>query len=379
MSGLPQQQPQRPGPLVPGFTEEERMLPHEPCQRVMQAVKTEVAQLSKTNIITKSIEELMDSIFEYLSEDLALGYGAHGVSPKTVELRFRAVIDKMKICSREQDCVSYLDICKNVHAEFDARVAEFFGRQDEALLAQANRDKERDKLKQVEWLKWHDYLDAKFAELMNRKDINGDDVISAGLKKKASMVDVLQDEKQTLQQLLEKANAAVDEMHRETQAKTSEIRKLQSELEGLSSKDGSSSSASQSSERSLVSPSSPSRSGPSSPRSSREASQKLMEAQKKVLDANKQLNEAEQARREAEQEAEAMRQELADLKGELEQERESLQSQLRGANTRHMVLKQAYDEVEQKLNKSHEANAVLYEQLAEAKGNLRVVTRVRPP
>lgn len=376
MSG--QLQEQQPGPSA-GFSEGQRKLPHEPCQQAVQAVKHEVARLARSSDITTSIEELMEAVCEYLNDDLALGYGQRGVTPGMVELRFRTVVDKMKICSRQQDCVSYLDICKNVHADFDSRVTDFFLRQDDALLAQKNRDKEREKLKQIEWQKWHDYLDKKFAELVKQTDDNGDNVVNAGLRKKASMVDVLQDEKATLQQLLDKATGAVEDMNKETAAKTSEIMKLQSELQGLSSKDGTSATSSHSSDKSPVTPSSPSRSGPSSPRSSREASQKLLEAQKKVLDTNKLLNEAEEARREAEQDAEALRQENADLRGEFEQERESLQSRLDGTNTHLSTLKEAYDGMEKKLNSSLEANAKLYDELCDAKGNLRVVTRVRPP
>ncbi|KAK8113829.1 hypothetical protein PG999_005898 [Apiospora kogelbergensis] len=304
MSG--QLQEQQPGPSA-GFSEGQRKLPTSPASRLCRP----------SSDITTSIEELMEAVCEYLNDDLALGYGQRGVTPGMVELRFRTVVDKMKICSRQQDCVSYLDICKNVHADFDSRVTDFFLRQDDALLAQKNRDKEREKLKQIEWQKWHDYLDKKFAELVKQTDDNGDNVVNAGLRKKASMVDVLQDEKATLQQLLDKATGAVEDMNKETAAKTSEIMKLQSELQGLSSKDGTSATSSHSSDKSPVTPSSPSRSGPSSPRSSREASQKLLEAQKKVLDTNKLLNEAEEARREAEQDAEALRQENADLRGSL--------------------------------------------------------------
>lgn len=341
-------------------------------------VEKEVVGLARVSEIGQSTADLVCAFAAYLKEDIALRCMVQGVTQQTVELRLRTFLDKATICSKKQDCNTYLEIVRNDHAKSDARVVQFIKKHDKALEDHIKREQDKEDLKQEEWQKFNAHMEDKFAML--GRLIEGD-ATTAELRKKASKADGLQDENATLQQLLDKANAAVEGMHRETEAKTSEIRKLQGELQGLSNGGAVALSAPPHSSdlRSPVSsPASPTGAGlPWSPKSQREreTSQKLRETQRILIDTNRRVDQLEQARRGAEQEMESLRQENADLEGELRQERESLESKLLALKD---TQRQADDQLKRKLAKSLEANAKMYEELCEAKGNLRVMTRVRP-
>ncbi|KAK8050166.1 Kinesin-like protein [Apiospora phragmitis] len=376
---------------------------HEACIKAVVTVQDEVKKLAKNHEITQITEELVTAICDYLNDELSFKYGARDMTQKLVELRFQTVVDKMKICSKQHDCVTYLDIVKNVQTQFDERATEFFNRQNEALATRDNRDEEKEQIKFDEWQKWHTYLDAKFAE--QRAVITGADATGtdngAGvglLRQKPAIIDSRQLSKASVEQLLKEGNLAVKNLLEDAEQKATDIRVLQDQLKRLTEKG-----TPRTPPRSDTSPATPSSPGravvPSSP-TSREVNKQLQEAKKGRHEANKLADqadearkaavhdreeaekardEAKQAQKEAERDAEALRQENADLQEKMRQERKSQESQLQDTDAQMQTLQDAYEGIEEKLGKSLEANAKLYDELCDAKGNLRVVARVRPP
>ncbi|KAK7950918.1 P-loop containing nucleoside triphosphate hydrolase [Apiospora aurea] len=375
MSGRPSS-----GSSSPEREQQHGMLDHsQPCAQVVQTAQDEVNRLARINSITTITAEVLNALCNYLKSGMAEGHGVRGVTQAQLESLFRAFGDKMKICSQQHDISTHLEICKNMQSKCEDRLLDLIKIQKNAIIEQKDREQEKERCKQIEWEKFHKNINDKFAEqiaLIKGKAAEGtlgmddDDGVDTGLlKKKASMVDVLRNEKATMQQVLDESEAAIATLKRETETKTAEIRALQMEMQRLSQDEGA-----------PATPSSPLRSpgsAPSSPRS-REANKKLMETQKGLLEANKRADQAERARREAADDAEDLRQEIADLKGETRQQLEALRSEVDGAERRESLLQEDYRVVEKKLGKCNEANAKLFDELADLKGNLRVMTRVRP-
>lgn len=379
MSGRSQQQPQRQrvSSRSPGAYQ---VPPGSPDLPVVRDVEVELERLVRIHEIGEYTAELVRAFCAYLVEDFNMRQKKPGHTPKTVELRLLTLLDKAKICSQQQDCVGYLEMCRNDQAQSDARLVQFIERHDKALEDHIKRETRKEDMKQEEWQRFNEHIEDKFA--MVARLIEGDGA-TPELRKKASRADGLQDENATLQQLLDKANAAIGDMNRETETKTSEIRKLQGELQALSN-GGSGGAAATASSSPTDSSGSKSPGALHTPKSSREreTSQKLRETQRNLIDANKRADQSEQARWQAVQEAESLRQQNADREGELRQEHESLKAELDETREKLQALQNAkrqYDyQLKTKLEKSLEANAKLYEELCEAKGNLRVMTRVRP-
>ncbi|KAK8088461.1 kinesin-domain-containing protein [Apiospora hydei] len=358
------------------------MLDHrqQPCAQVVQTAQDEVNRLARINSITTITAEVLNALCNYLKSGMAECHGVRGITQQQLESLFRAFGDKMKICSQQHDISTHLEICKNMQSKCEDGLLDLIKIQKNAIIEQKDREQEKERCKQIEWEKFHKNINDKFAEqiaLIKGKAAKGtlgmddDDGVDTGmLKKKASMVDVLRNEKATMQQVLDESEAAIATLKRETETKTAEIRALQMEMQRLSQGEGT-----------PVTPSSllrsPGGSAPSSPRS-REANKKLMETQKNLLEANKRADQAERARREAADDAEDLRQEMADLKGTTRQQLEALRSEVDGAERRESLLQEDYRVVEKKLGKYNEANAKLFDELADLKGNLRVMTRVRP-
>ncbi|KAK7970107.1 P-loop containing nucleoside triphosphate hydrolase protein [Apiospora saccharicola] len=350
--------------------------PGSPNIPALRDVEAEVERLALVNDIGQSTADVVRAFCAYMREDLNLKYNVEGTTPKTVEQALRAVLYKATVCSKMQDCVTYLEICRNDHAKSDARIVQFVEKHDNAIQDHIKRETEKEAMKQKEWQRFNDLIEYKFEML--GKLIEGDEATNE-LKKKASQSDMLQNKNSTLQQLLDEATAAVKEMHRETEAKTSEIRKLQGELQGLSNGDATVAPLS------LASPVSPGRAGvpysPKSPRE-REANQNLLETQRSLIDANKRADQKEKALRDAAQEAESLRQDKANLEAELRQVQDTLKEDLENTRDELRALKNVHrqgdEKLTKKLAKSLEANAKLYEELCDAKGSLRVMTRVRP-
>ncbi|KAK7924297.1 KLPA protein [Apiospora marii] len=380
MSGRSQQQPQQQQQrqrVSSRSPDTHRVPPGSPDIPIVRDVEVEVERLVRIHEIGEYTAELVRAFCAYLKEDFDMRRQKPGISPKSVESRLRTLLDKAKICSQQQDCVGYMEMCRTDQAKSDARLMQFIEKHDKALEDHINRETRKEDMKQQEWQRFNDHMEEKFA--MVARLIEGDGV-TPELRKKASKADGLQDENATLQQLLDKANAAVQGMHRETEEKTSEIRKLQGELQALSN--GGAGGAAVTTPTDSSGQKSPGAiHTPKSPRE-RDISQKLRETQRNLIDANKRVDQAEQARWEAVQEAESLRQQKDDREGELRQERESLRSELDDAREKLQALQNAKRQedyqLKAKLDKSLEANAKLYEELCEAKGNLRVMTRVRP-
>ncbi|KAK8055672.1 P-loop containing nucleoside triphosphate hydrolase protein [Apiospora rasikravindrae] len=329
-----------------------------PCAQVVQTAQDEVNRLAKINSITTMTAEVLTALCDYLKSGMAEGHGARGISQQELEHLFRAFNDKMAICSKQHDITTHLEICKNMQSQCEGSLLNLIKLQEAAITEQKDREQEKERCKQIEWEKFHKNINAKFAEqmaLIKGGAVGGmgtgmdDDGMDVGLlRKKASMVDVMRNEKATMQQVLDESEAAIATLTRETETKTAEIRALQVEMQRLSQGEGN------------------------------PANKKLMETQKSLIEANKRADQAERARREKADEAEDLRQEIADLQGSTRQQLAALQSKVEGAETRESALQEDYREVEKRLGQCNEANAKLYEELCDLKGNLRVMTRVRP-